>query len=686
MSLTTKVIAFSGVLMLLGVSLVGGTLASYFVSALSVMSIERLEHLQEHIAGMLRDEVTNARRDVAFLAVSPSAQEFGTAGGVNQQHVEEVFKALIQNTAAYSQIRLIGVDDDGRELVRVDRRDDGTRHVRGGELQSKATRDYFRRTLALAPGEIYVSAIDLNREHGNIVVPHQPMLRIATPVRRTPGSADIAGIVIINIDVDKLFAEARASLPDGYELYITNNDGDYIVHPDSSKTFGFDLGRSYRVQDEFADARALFSDTLDRIRITEANGEEQPGQLVSFARSYLVPGTGDNEIVLGISAPLTEVNAIANRLVFRSLLITGIVATIGLLLIALLIWHLMRPLRDITRAVSSYDGGTWERSKTLDGNDEFGSLARHFEAMTARLDHQFRELNDQRGRLDSLVEAAVDAIVLINEEGIIERCNKAIEPLFGYPPHELVGQNVKVLMSGTHHENHDHYIQRYLRTGKGEIIGIGREVSGRRKDGTEIPLYLSIGEFTGSNGRQFTGILHDISDRKRLEAELHTIANTDPLTGTHNRRYFVEQAELELNRAQRYEHPLSLMILDLDYFKQVNDQHGHAAGDAALKTVVEMCRQMLREQDTLCRLGGDEFAVLLPETDLDGAMFVAERVTESVASATVPGGGEELRLSLSIGVTTLDLESNANFEAFMSAADRALYEAKTHGRGRVQAA
>ena len=93
-------------------------------------------------------------------------------------------------------------------------------------------------------------------------------------------------------------------------------------------------------------------------------------------------------------------------------------------------------------------GGAWERTGTLIRDDGFGLLARHFEAMTQRLQHRFGALAEQRGRRDSLVEAAIDAIVLINEKGIIERCNKAIEPLFAYPPHELVGQNVNVLMSG----------------------------------------------------------------------------------------------------------------------------------------------------------------------------------------------------------------------------------------------
>ena len=451
-------------------------------------------------------------------------------------------------------------------------------------------------------------------------------------------------------------------------------------------TFGFDLGEVHRLQDDFAEAGVLFRDRTGSVRITQPNEETRPGQVLLFAGADLIRGSHEKHLIVGIAEPLIRVKAIAAELVAHSLLITGVVAAFGLLLIASSVWYFMQPLRDFVRAVSNYDGGTWRRSIAFDRRDEFGLLARHFEAMTKRLQGQFNELTEERGRLNSLVEAAVDAIVLIDENGTIEHCNKAIEALFGYPPHELVGKNVNILMSGDHHRNHDQYLKRYLDTGKGEIIGIGREISGRRKDGKEIPLYLSIGEFSSSSGRKFTGILHDISDRKRLESELQTIANTDPLTGTHNRRYFAEKAELELHRAKRYQHPLSLMVIDLDYFKQVNDQHGHAAGDSALRKLVEVCRQTLREQDSLCRLGGDEFAVLLPETDLDGAILVAERVTETIANSAVPGAPEQLRLSLSIGVTTLDLQGDVNYDAFMSAADAALYEAKTHGRGRVEAA
>lgn len=686
MSLTTKVIAFAGVLMLLSVFLVAGVVTTGYVHTLSDLSLERLEHLQGQVAGTLQNAVANARRDVSFLAASPSVQNYHAEPEINKRQVEEIFNALIQNTAAYSQIRFIGVDDDGRELVRVERIDGEIHRGIGPELQAKGVRDYFRQSIALEPGEIYVSGIDLNRERGEIVVPHLPVLRIAMPVYPTSRVSGAAGVVIININVNSLFAAASSSLPDDYDLYIANGDGDYLLHPDSSRTFGFEFDQRYRLQDDFVEANELLRGNTNSVRITQQNNGTRPGQVLSVTRSALVPGSDDRQLILGLAAPLTRVNAIANKLVAQSLLITGILAGIGLLLIASLVWHFMRPMREITGAVSNYAGGAWERTGTLIRDDEFGLLARHFEAMTQRLQHQFGELAEERGRLDSLVEAAVDAIVLINEHGIIERCNKAIEPLFGYPPHELVGQNVNVLMSGMHHKNHDEYLKRYLRTGEGKIIGFGREVSGRRKDGKEIPLYLSIGEFSAASGRKFTGILHDISDRKRLEAELQTAANTDPLTGTHNRRYFVEQAELEIGRAQRYQHPLSLMIIDLDLFKQTNDQYGHAAGDAALKMVVEICQQTLREQDTLSRLGGDEFAVLLPETDLGGAMLVAERVSEAVAGSAVPGYTEHPCLSLSIGVATYDTKGNADFEAFMSAADRALYEAKSRGRGRVEAA
>jgi len=131
-----------------------------------------------------------------------------------------------------------------------------------------------------------------------------------------------------------------------------------------------------------------------------------------------------------------------------------------------------------------------------------------------------RSLLDNEQRLRAIVGTAVDAIITIDERGIIESANASSERVFGYAPHELIGQNVKILMPSPHREEHGEYVRRYITTGEAKIIGTGREVMGQRKDGSEVPIHLSISEVPLKRGRLFTAIMHDISDRRRLEKEV----------------------------------------------------------------------------------------------------------------------------------------------------------------------
>lgn len=165
-------------------------------------------------------------------------------------------------------------------------------------------------------------------------------------------------------------------------------------------------------------------------------------------------------------------------------------------------------------------------------------------------------------------------------------------------------------------------------------------------------------------------------------ARLLHLATTDELTKVNNRRAFMERAESEMIRARRYDKPISLLMLDVDHFKKVNDTFGHGGGDAALTTLAEHCRLSLRTTDFVGRPGGEEFAIMLPETPLEGAMMIAERLRAAIANLAASHGRQKIHFTVSIGVASFG-ERLESLDTLIHAADKALYAAKAGGRNQV---
>lgn len=169
---------------------------------------------------------------------------------------------------------------------------------------------------------------------------------------------------------------------------------------------------------------------------------------------------------------------------------------------------------------------------------------------------------------------------------------------------------------------------------------------------------------------------------EQMNEELERLATTDVLTSAYNRRYFMGKLEEEVRRVTRYKRPSSLLMLDIDHFKQVNDTYGHDVGDRVLKRLVEIMEAEFRQFDTVARLGGEEFAVLLPETPYASAIVSAERFLDRVRKCRIPVGDKELSFTVSIGCVEFDC-GTANSERILKNADVALYQAKNSGRNRV---
>ena len=194
---------------------------------------------------------------------------------------------------------------------------------------------------------------------------------------------------------------------------------------------------------------------------------------------------------------------------------------------------------------------------------------------------------------------------------------------------------------------------------------------------------------------QMALVFRDITDRrdqeltlKRVKHQAERLAQTDPLTGLHNRRYFMRRLNEEIERVKRQGYALSVLVLDLDYFKHVNDTHGHDVGDRVLRVIANVCDEVKRVTDVCSRIGGEEFAVLLPDTKGPGALKLAQRLRETIFDQFIAAAAEEappIRVTASIGVATVSRHS-PYLEHVLSQADQALYQAKNDGRNTVRVA
>jgi diguanylate cyclase (GGDEF)-like protein len=175
----------------------------------------------------------------------------------------------------------------------------------------------------------------------------------------------------------------------------------------------------------------------------------------------------------------------------------------------------------------------------------------------------------------------------------------------------------------------------------------------------------------------------EIERRQKLEAALKELATIDPLTGLYNRREYEILFQHEMERSKRMNSPLSVGIIDLDHFKQVNDTYGHKAGDEVLRRIATLCRENLRTMDIIGRLGGEEFIILLPETTIDRAVMVGNRLLKAFAATDIDVGTASIKITATLGITQL-LPDDKEIDIIIRRADDALYKGKEAGRNRVE--
>ena len=358
----------------------------------------------------------------------------------------------------------------------------------------------------------------------------------------------------------------------------------------------------------------------------------EPGQMTLFmpiernSECLACHGYEDNPLrgVLKLSLSTMDGEQRINAMRYRLWGISaGLVTLLGVAMWLALRLSVLKPIARLRDAITRVGQGDRHTKLAVRQDDELGEVATVFNQMQD-------QLIAGETRIRAVMDNVVDAVITIDEKGIIESVNPAVRSVFGYPPEELLGHNVNMLMPEPYSEEHDQYLANYLSTGKSRILGVGRELIGRRKDGTVFPMDLAVSEMWLYERRFFIGIARDITERKEQMAAIEYQALHDALTDLPNRTLLSDRLHQAILSAIRGDQLLALIIMDLDHFKEINDTLGHHNGDLILQQVANRVRGVLRESDTVARLGGDEFAVLLPAADIVDATRIAKKLLGSL--------------------------------------------------------
>ncbi len=292
------------------------------------------------------------------------------------------------------------------------------------------------------------------------------------------------------------------------------------------------------------------------------------------------------------------------------------------------------------------------------------------------------ELQISTSRFRSVVDAAYDAIITIDQEHNITLFNRAAENLFGYDSSEMIGQPLLQLIPEAHRAKHDSYVHQFARSPVvSRQMDERNRIYGLHRDGTLLPVEIAISKINVDGLLEFTAIIRDIEDRVRVMDQLQKQAETDELTGLPNRREFLEFMERHL----RSSGDLSVLMLDIDHFKVVNDTYGHDAGDEVLTVLAKVGTSIIRKVGIFARWGGEEFMVALPQTDLEHAQTIAEQLRVTIANQDFTHSwhiGRPIPFTVSIGVS-MRTTGETDVSAILKRVDEALYKAKESGRNRV---
>ena len=520
MKLSRQLLLAMVALALATASLVGIFIYRDMEDSIVPVEMRRLETTVQVLANNLDAHARSARADTLAMRGSAGVDAIvraRQAGGrdpvtgvteeVLKGNLAQLFQAMLKAKPSYVKLRFIGLEDGGKEIVRVDRlgADGGVRRVPDAELQRKGDRDFVPRTVALDNGEVYVSSVDLNQEQGTIAFPLMPVLRTGTPVYDAAGMP--FGLILLNLDMRPAFDELRANADAGTRIYVANEEGDYLVHPDPKREFSFEFGRAIRLGQEMPGIRPVPGQAAGHASVTIAGDPYD----AAFANARLAGGP----LLTAVKAVPHETILAPMARIRNSALIAGaIAAVLAILLAAGLARSLARPIGIMTVAVENLRSGRPAQLPVTSAG-EVGVLAR-----------AFNHYVQSERMFSAALESSDDAVIATNTDGVITGWNPAAERLYGYSAAEIIGQPSQLIVPEDKRDNH----QERIRTIAGGQGFSDREVIHVARDGRRLLLEARVSSVRGASGELVGAVamLTDVSEKRQLEAKFRMAFEASP--------------------------------------------------------------------------------------------------------------------------------------------------------------
>lgn len=333
-----------------------------------------------------------------------------------------------------------------------------------------------------------------------------------------------------------------------------------------------------------------------------------------------------------------------------------------------------RPLKLLQDSVRAITHGKFNHRVSVSTRGEFKELADSFNDMIERLQGSFSDLEEGKDKLQTILLNIVDGVVVGDARYNLLFMNPVAEAIFGKQYGELLGKD----FFGCHKEG-----DRLMQILQKDQLPVTTKVNFDSR-----VLHINAASIKKSDGTKigYIMIVRDITEQERTREKLEELAITDGLTKLYNHNYFQHCLSYEFSKAQRYNLPLSLIMVDIDNFKSFNDTYGHQMGDIVLATLGRLLKDNVRKIDIVARYGGEEFAIILPHTQAKDSQLLAERVRVEAEKYIISGMmGRHLNVTISLGVATFANDNFKNKDDLIKGADDALYKAKRSGKNRVDA-